>query len=193
MNFLAHLFLARDNEDLLLGNFIADFIRNKEMKNYSDAIQKGIILHRQIDSYTDTHPLVKQGTRRLQKDHRKYAPVIVDVFYDYLLANNFDRYSEESLDDFCNKVYQILEKRMNVLPEKLQRRLPQMVAHQWLQNYKTEKGIRYTFLRLTERVSKPEYFDHVVDHLLEQKEAFTQEFNGFFPKVIEYVSNQRSL
>jgi len=93
MNFLAHLYLSCDNEDLMIGNFIADFIRNKEVKDYSPEIQKGIFLHRQIDTYTDLHPMVKKGTHRLQKYHRKYSPVIVDVFYDYLLANNWERYS----------------------------------------------------------------------------------------------------
>ena len=123
MNFLAHIYLSCDNEDLLIGNFIADFIRNKEVPNFSPEVQKGIILHRQIDTFTDEHPLVKKGTHRLQNKHHKYAPVIVDVWYDYLLANNWDRYSGESLDDFCEGVYRILEKRMDDLPAKLQKRL----------------------------------------------------------------------
>ncbi|HFC00601.1 MAG TPA: DUF479 domain-containing protein, partial [Phaeodactylibacter sp.] len=116
MNYLAHLFLSFDDEDILIGNFIADFIQNKAVKNYSPAIQKGIYLHRQIDTFTDSHPMVKQGTHRLQAAHHKYAPVIVDIFYDYILANNWERYSDESLDDFCKKTYRILEKRINDLP-----------------------------------------------------------------------------
>jgi acyl carrier protein phosphodiesterase len=187
MNFLAHIYLSCDNEDLLIGNFIADFIKNKEVPNFSPAIQKGIILHRQIDTFTDEHPLVKKGTRRLQKAHHKYAPVIVDVWYDYLLANNWERYSGESLDDFCEGVYRILEKRMDELPGKLQKRLPMMIEHKWLQAYGTDEGIRYTFKRLTERLSKPEYLDGVVDNLLRFNEEMTEEFNLFFPEVIEYV------
>ena len=188
MNFLAHLYLSCDNEDLMIGNFIADFIRNKEVKNYSPEIQKGIVLHRQIDTYTDVHPMVKKGTHRLQKFHHKYSPVIVDVFYDYLLANNWENYSGESLDEFCNSVYQILESRIGDLPEKLQHRLPTMIEHKWLQAYKTEEGMRYTFKRLSERLSKPEYLDGVVDNLLESEEEFHQEFNSFFPEVINYVN-----
>lgn len=187
MNFLAHIYLSCDNEDLLIGNFIADFIRNKEVPNFSPEIQKGIILHRQIDTFTDEHPLVKKGTRRLQEAHHKYAPVIVDVWYDYLLANNWDRYSGESLDDFCEGVYQVLEKRIDELPLKLQKRLPMMIEHKWLQAYGTNDGIRYTFKRLSERLSKPEYLDGVVDNLLGFNEEMTEEFNLFFPEVIEYV------
>ena len=114
-----------------------------------EEIQKGIILHRQIDTYTDAHPLVKKGTRRLQKKHHKYAPVIVDVWYDYLLANNWSRYSSESLDDFCEGVYKILEDRINEFPTKIQQRLPMMIEHKWLQSYGTDEGIRYTFKRLS--------------------------------------------
>lgn len=188
MNFLAHLYLSCDNEDLLIGNFIADFIRNKDVPNFSPEIQKGIVLHRQIDTFTDAHPMVKQGTHRLQKAHHKYSPVIVDVFYDYLLANNWKRYSGESLDDFCKGVYQILERRMLDLPEKLQKRLPTMIEHQWLQAYKTEEGMRYTFKRLAERLSRPEYLENVMDNLLENVDEFTEEFNSFFPEVITYVN-----
>lgn len=187
MNFLAHIYLSCDNEDLLIGNFIADFIRNKEVPNFSPAIQKGIILHRQIDTFTDEHPLVKKGTKRLQEAHHKYAPVIVDVWYDYLLANNWDRYSGENLDDFCEGVYRILEKRMDDLPLKLQKRVPIMIEHKWLQAYGTDEGIRYTFKRLSERLSKPEYLDGVVENLLSFNEKMTEEFNLFFPEVIEYV------
>ena len=187
MNFLAHFYLSCENEDLLIGNFIADFIKNKQVKNYSAGIQKGIVIHRLIDSYTDVHPIVKKGTKRLQKNHSKYSPVIVDIFYDYLLANNWEKYSNESLDDFCKNVYSILERRIEDLPKNLRKRIPTMIEHQWLQAYKTEEGIRYTFKRLRERLSKPELLNNVVDHLLEHQDAFEEEFNVFFPDVIEYV------
>jgi acyl carrier protein phosphodiesterase len=187
MNFLAHIYLSCDNKDLLIGNFIADFIKNNELSNFSSEVQKGIILHRQIDTYTDAHPLVKKGTRRLQKKHHKYAPVIVDVWYDYLLANNWSRYSSESLDDFCEGVYKILEDRINEFPTKIQQRLPMMIEHKWLQSYGTDEGIRYTFKWLSERLSKPEYLDGVVENLLSFNVELTEEFNLFFPEVIEYV------
>jgi len=87
MNFLAHLFLSFDNEDIMIGNFIADMIRNKDVSTFSEGVQKGIALHRKIDSYTDVHPIVKQGTKLMQPYHSKYSPVVIDVFYDYLLSN----------------------------------------------------------------------------------------------------------
>ena len=86
MNFLAHLFLSFENEDHVIGNFIADFIRNKEVKNYSLEIQQGIQIHREIDSFTDNHPSVRKGTFRLRPHHRKYAPVVIDILYDHYIG-----------------------------------------------------------------------------------------------------------
>ena len=82
MNYLAHLFLSCQDEDLVIGNFIADSIRNKEVATFSPAIQQGISLHRKIDAYTDSHPIVRLSTRRLHPHHHKYAPVVIDIFFD---------------------------------------------------------------------------------------------------------------
>jgi len=189
MNFLAHLFLSCDNEDLLIGNFIADFIRNHEVENYSESIQKGIVLHRQIDTYTDTHPIVKQGVHRLQPFHSKYAPVVIDIIFDHLLANNWSRYSGQSLDDFAKYIYEILNDRMGELPKKLQKRLPEMIEGNWLQAYGTKEGMLFTFKKMDERTSFPSNFSKAMDHLELDFEAYNSEFNQFFPEVIQFVDN----
>jgi len=187
MNFLAHLFLSCQDDDLLIGNFIADSIRNKEVATYSPQIQKGIFLHRHIDSYTDQHREVKKGTRRLHPTHRKYAPVVVDIFYDYILSHNWDRYSSEPLPIFSKRIYWILEQRLSDLPTKLQKRVPDMIYHDWLMNYGKEEGLRYVFSRMKERAKFPTNFDRAVDDLLKDYKLFEQEFNAFFPEMIEEV------
>ena len=189
MNYLAHLFLSCDNEDLLIGNFIADSIRNREVANFVPSIQQGIQLHRQIDTFTDQHPMVRQGSRRLQVYHHKYAPVVIDVLYDYLLANNWGKYSGESLDDFSNGVYEILLRRINDLPEKLQRSVPGMVKGNWLQSYGTKDGLLYTFERMDQRTRFPSRFTDAVEHLFEAYEAYDLEFNHFFPQAIAFVES----
>jgi len=188
MNFLAHLFLSCQDENLLIGNFIADSIRNKEVASYSSEIQKGIFLHRRIDSYTDQHPEVKKGTRRLHPNHGKYAPVVVDILYDYILSHNWEKYTEEPLARFSKRMYWILEQRIEELPTKLQKRVPSMIQHDWLMNYGTEKGLRYVFSRMKERARFPTNFDVAVDDMLENYELFEEEFNTFFPEVIGEVN-----
>ena len=187
MNYLAHLYLSCDDEDLLIGNFIADSISNKAVESFSEAIQKGIQLHRQIDSFTDQHPMVLASIRRLQPYHHKYAPVVVDVLYDHLLAVNWDRYSGESLDSFAQTVYQILEKRLLELPIKMQKRVPIMIQHEWLQAYATKKGMEFTLGKLDERTRFPSDFRSAMDHLKMDFDAYNQEFNAFFPDIIQFV------
>jgi len=189
MNFLAHLYLSGDNEDWLLGNFVADFIRNKEVENYPPEVQQGIALHRLIDQYTDNHPIVRQGTHRLQPHHRKYAPVVIDILYDHLLCKNWDQYSSQSLQDFASKAYKILESRIDEMPVRLQKRLLPMIADNWLVKYGSEEGMRYTFYRMDLRTSFPSNFAKAYDHLMEDFDTYNKEFNQFFPEVIEYVSS----
>ena len=187
MNYLAHLFLSCQDDDLVIGNFIADAIRNKEMKGYSSAIQQGIILHRKIDSYTDEHPIVRQGTRRLHPHHHKYAPVVIDIFFDNLLAYNWHRYSSESLPDFAQKMYQLLAERQLDLPLKMQKYVPNMIASNWLEKYGTKEGLQYTFERMDKRTKFPSNFKNAVSHLEADFDAFNEEFNLFFPDVQQMV------
>jgi len=188
MNYLAHIFLSCQDENLLIGNFIADSIRNKEVVTYSEEIQKGILLHRKIDSYTDSHPVVKRSTRRLHPNHGKYAPVVIDILFDYILSHNWNRYSTEPLTQFSKRMYWILEQRKKDLPAKLQQRVPAMIKHDWLMNYGKEEGLRYVFERMEERAKFPNNFGKAVDDLLKDYDLFEQEFNQFFPEVILMVN-----
>ena len=142
MNFLAHLFLSGKNNELLVGNFLADFIGNAALESLPYGIQNGVLLHRQIDSFTDKHAIVLHGTRRLYDYHRKYASVIIDVFYDYFLASNWSNYNEESMEDFTGNVYEVLLEYKNIMPLEIGRRLGKMVEDNWLLKYTNKKATR---------------------------------------------------
>jgi len=185
MNYLAHLFLSCNDDDLMIGNFIADSIRNKEVANFSEGIQQGILLHRKIDSFTDNHPIVRQATRRLHPHHHKYAPVVIDVFFDNLLANNWQLYASETLPDFAKRMYAILTKRQLDLPLKMQKYVPNMVANDWLQKYGTTDGLQYTFERMDKRTKFKSNFVNAVSHLQADYDLYEEEFNQFFPDVME--------
>ncbi len=189
MNFLAHLFLSCDDEKLMVGNFIADMISNKQLTLYPEAIRAGVLLHRKIDHYTDNHPIVLQGVRRLYDQHRKYAPVVIDVYYDYLLANHWEHYSDERLTDFTQRTYQILEKHRLLMPARMQENLPGMIADDWLTKYGELYGMERAFGNMRRRVSQPEWLDGVIDSLLEQLPQLEEEFDAFFPDLIRYVKD----
>ena len=190
MNFLAHMFLSCDQEALLVGNFLADYVKNKELEQYAEGVRNGIILHRKIDSYTDNHPEVLNGVRRLYSHHSKYAAVIVDVWYDYLLAQNWERYSDQSLESFTQSVYNILNAHLSIMPAKMQGFVPQMIADNWLMGYGQLEGIAYTFERMRRRLSKPEYLDGVMESMKRDLPLLEEEFKRFFPDVIAYVQQE---
>ena len=106
----------------MIGNFIADHVKGSMINEFEDEIKSGIILHRAIDHFTDNHPVVEQSKSRLRSEFRKYAPVIVDVFYDHFLARDWNTYHHQSLDDFATEAYSILESNESILPERTNHR-----------------------------------------------------------------------
>jgi acyl carrier protein phosphodiesterase len=189
MNYLAHIFLSCNNEDILIGNFIADSISINEVALLPEEVQAGVMLHRKIDSYTDTHSIVRQATQRLQPHHHKYSPVVIDVLYDHLLANNWHHYSGSTLPVFAQNVYKVFSRRMEDMPVRLKRKLPVMIEKDWLNNYKSIDGLKFVLDKMDERTRFPSNFGGAVEHLLEEYELFTEEFNTFFPEIIAYVDN----
>lgn len=187
MNFLAHCFLSCESEELLVGNFLTDYIGNMPITGYTQGVQDGILMHRKIDTYTDSHPEVLKGTRRLYPYHHKYAPVVIDIFYDYLLAQNWEKYSDMPLEAFTQATYRSLEKYQDIMPERLQQRLPLMIKDDWLYRYGTEGGIKYTFSRVQKRISKPTHLDGAWESLQRDYDQLNEEFNLFFPDIIQYV------
>ena len=134
MNFLAHIYLSGEDDRITIGNFIADKIHGKAYKKYPFDIQKGILLHREIDTFTDAHPIVRQSTKRLHTNYGHYSSVIVDILYDHFLAKNWKAYSTIPLKDFTVSFYNLLEESYEILPLRIQNLMPFMIADNWLLN-----------------------------------------------------------
>ena len=153
MNFLAHIYLSGDNDLIKIGNFMADGIRGKHFESYPLEIQKGIILHRSIDTFTDAHPIFRQSTKKLHEKYHHYAGVIVDVFYDHYLAKNknWNRYSDEKLEEFVARFYQSLHDNYSILTERTIGMMPYMIEHNWLVSYQTIEGINRILTQMDQR------------------------------------------
>ncbi len=187
MNYLAHLVLSYHDEDLLLGNFVADFVKNKDMPQFSTGIQQGIMLHRKIDAFTDNHPEVKKATKKLRTVQRKYAPVVADVFYDYILYQNWEKYNEIAFLDFERKVYAILDDKKHLFSGNIAEITAKMVAGQWLRGYQSIAGIDYVFSRLKKRARFENNFEKAAKQLEAEYPSFEQTFYLFFPELQAYV------
>ncbi len=190
MNFLAHLLLTHENEDWLVGNMIADFITNRDLEALQPAVREGVMIHRQIDTFTDTHESVRDSIKRLHPIYHKYSPVVVDIYYDYFLSKNWRRYAPISFEDFCKKVYDVLIRRLDEMPQEFQPRMTSMVTHHFLENYRTKAGMQFTFNKFQERVHFPVSFAQASDVMMVYEDEFNDEFNVFFPDIQRFIGNK---
>lgn len=180
MNFLAHIYLSGDNDLVKIGNFMADGIRGKQYENFPYEIQKGILLHRTIDTYTDAHPIFRQSTKRLHKNYHHYAGVIVDVFYDHFLAKNWNTYSPEKLEEYVERFYQSLHQNRDILTSRTQGLMPYMIQHNWLVSYQTVEGINRILTQMDSRTNQQSKMRFATNELLEFYSDFEAEFTAFF-------------
>lgn len=187
MNFLAHLYLSPDNKEIAFGNFIADSVKGKVFDTYNDKIKQGILLHREIDRFTDQHPVFKEGKKRLSGKYRMYSGVIVDIFYDHFLAKNWDDYSDKDLKSFVSKTYQMLVKKFKLLPPRSKRILPYMIAQNWLVNYSNLSDLRNVFRGMSRRTKNSSAMLNAVDDLEVYYDIFENEFRTFFPDIVNHV------
>lgn len=184
MNHLAHCFLSFGDEDLLLGNFIGDYVKGRDWQKYPEPVQRGILLHRTIDSFTDNHPLADRSVDRIRAHAGRYSPPFVDILYDHLLAKHWERHSAESFEDFAAKTYAQLERRALEMPPVLQERLPKMLAGQFLHGYTRKDGLEWVLHRFSHRLTANFDAQAIADAFFLELENFSEDFNGFFPELV---------
>lgn len=187
MNFLAHIYLSGDNEELKIGNFIADSVKGKQYLEYPPGIIDGIVLHRAIDTFTDTHHIVSRSVERLFERYGHYSRVIVDILYDHFLAANWKDYSDIPLKIYTEDFYKLLQDNFKILPKPVQNFLPYMVADNWLYNYRKIEGIEKILFQMNRRIKYRAKMHLAVEELREFYEEFEDEFTRFFEELRAYV------
>ncbi|KQC29027.1 ACP phosphodiesterase [Flagellimonas eckloniae] len=193
MNFLAHIYLSFDDKEITLGNFFADHIRGNKFKHFPEKIQKGILLHREIDTFTDSHPIAKQSSKRLHKNYSHYSRVIVDIFYDHFLAKNWTTYSEVPLQVYVENFYDLLEDNYEILPLGTQRLMPYMIADNWLYSYANLDGISRVLNGMNRRTNNKSKMNFAILDLEEHYSAFEHEFTEFFKELIDFSQQKLTL
>lgn len=190
MNFLAHISLSGDNPKIMVGNFIGDFVKGRNLlEQFEPEIARGIALHRAIDEFTDSHPIVTVSKNRLRPTYRHYSAVIVDMFYDHLLAKNWEQYYNEFLPDFAERSYRILEGFHPILPEGVKYMLPYMTKGNWLVNYARLEGIERALSGMARRSKHESKMELAVEDLKKNYDEFTQEFSIFYPQLQAFSKN----
>lgn len=181
MNFLGHLYLSGTKPLVIVGNFMADAVKGRDLSRFPPELEQGIRLHRAIDHFTDNHPLQQAGRERLRAHAGRYAGVVMDLFYDHLLASDWHRWHSEPLPDYARRMYALLDQHQALLPPRTQGMLPYMVQGDWLTSYAYMHGLARALNGLAQRVPEGHVMQGAEQVLLEHQEEYRAEFERFLP------------
>ena len=193
MNFLAHLQLSGNNNQIKIGNFIGDAIKGKNHQNYKPEIQKGILLHRKIDYYTDRHNITKKLNTFFAPKYGKYAGIVVDIIYDYYLANNWNKYSNIDLESFISNTYRLLVINFRILPLKIKSYLPILIAKNRLLSYRSITGIENVLTTMAKYTSLPDEAQFAMEVLKNNNKYFQEQFLLFYDDIMRFVKNELTI
>ncbi len=187
MNYLAHLYLAGSEPEAVIGSLMGDFVKGRVDPTLSPGLRHAILQHRRIDSFTDANPLVKQSKQRIRSDFRRYAGILVDVFYDHFLATEWRSYAEVPLDEFVEMVYEQVSQHLDTLPPQMQLSMRYMVNNDLLRTYRTVDGIGWALRGIETRLKRPSRLGEAVIELENAYEALCGDFTEFFPQLTRFV------
>jgi acyl carrier protein phosphodiesterase len=187
MNHLAHIYLAGDDEELVIGNYIADYLRGNNFNTLPPKIIEGVYMHRKIDTFTDEHPKFREATKLIRPTIGKYAGVAVDIYFDYFLAQNWKSFHNSSLPDFADSVYSLIERQWVHIPDKGRRFYTYMVAHNLLYKYGEMETINRVFNGINSRTKFESNPDKAGILLASNTQELEDLFLDFFQDLKQYI------
>jgi acyl carrier protein phosphodiesterase len=191
MNWLAHVFLAGPDADCRLGNLLADMLKGPARRRLRPGLLRGIACHQAVDAFTDYHPIFHRSKRRLGPDYERFAGILVDVFYDHILATSWPHYADRSLGDFTGEIYASFPAYQAELPGEVNAVLSRLAAEDWFGSYATLAGIEEVLARISRRLSRrlnrAIAFEHAIATLTANREPLAADFHEFFPQLAAYV------
>jgi len=165
-------------------------VKGNKYEDYPTKIKEGILLHRKIDNFTDKHPVVKQATERLKPKYGRYSAVVIDIFYDYFLLKNWDKYSNQSLDKFVKQFHINVLQHYLIIPAKGRRITVSIIVNRWFHRYKTKDGIKEVLDKMAKYRNIPNESDFAISVLSKYENEFNKEFNIFFTELCNFVDYQ---
>lgn len=187
MNLVAHQFLSFNNPSLQIGNLLGETVKGNKYLVYPEDIQQGILLHRAIDHFTDSHPIVKKSTTHFHSTHHKYAPIITDLMYDYYLIKHWRNYHSSSFQNFKEDCYTLFHYNYDNFPSDLQHMLDHLLKYDWFENYKTLEGIQKTLDGISKRTKFPNQLHNALEEMKTYETELEKDFLIFFPELIDFA------
>ncbi|VVP09353.1 Acyl carrier protein phosphodiesterase [Pseudomonas fluorescens] len=188
MNYLAHLHLGGQRPGQLLGSLYGDFVKGRLQGQFDPEIEAAIHLHRRIDVFTDRHPLVDISLSRFAVTRRRYAGIVLDVFFDHCLARDWTLYADQPLEQFTSDVYRVLSAEPQ-LPERLAMIAPHMVANDWLGSYREFAVLEQVLRGISRRLTRPEELAGAMQELRVLYEPLSEDFRLFYPQLQDFAQN----
>jgi len=188
MNYLAHLYLSPPEEDALLGSLLGDFVKGAIGERYAPPVAAAILLHRKLDSFTDAHAAVQRSRSRISRARRRYAGIMIDMFYDHFLARSWDEFHDEPLEVFAARVYALLERRHAELPDTMRTVAQRMAAHDWLASYARAESIDAALDRISTRLRRANRLAGAGEELHAAYAGFEEDFRAFLPEAKAFAS-----
>jgi acyl carrier protein phosphodiesterase len=188
MNYLAHLHLGGQRPGQLLGSLYGDFVKGRLQGQFDPEIEAAIQLHRSIDVFTDRHPLVDAALSRFSITRRRYAGIVIDVFFDHCLARDWALYADQPLELFTSGVYRVLSAEPQ-LPERLARIAPHMMANDWLGSYREFEVLEQVLRGISRRLTRPEELAAAMQELRVLYEPLSEDFRLFYPQLQDFARN----
>ena len=188
MNYLAHLHLGGQRPGQMLGSLYGDFVKGRLQGQFDPEIEAAIQLHRSIDVFTDRHPLVDIALSRFSITRRRYAGIVLDVFFDHCLARDWTLYADQPLEQFTAQVYRVLSAERQ-MPERLARIAPHMVANDWLGSYQEFEVLEQVLRGISRRLTRPEELAAAMEELRRLYEPLSEDFRLFYPELQDFVQN----
>ena len=189
MNFVAHQYLSFKQQSLQIGNLLGETVKGKQYSDFPDDIQKGILLHRSIDTFTDSHEIVKQSSSYFHETQHKFAPIIVDVIYDYFLIKHWNDFSDTPYQKFKLDCYQLFKNEYDTFPKKLQETIFYLLKYDWFENYSTIEGVQKTLKGIGSRAKFENNLHQIIPEFEQYYSMLEQDFLQFFPLLQTHCKN----
>ncbi len=189
MNFVAHQYLSFKQQSLQIGNLLGETVKGKQYSDFPDDIQKGILLHRSIDTFTDSHEIVKQSSSYFHETQHKFAPIIVDVIYDYFLIKHWNDFSDTPYQKFKLDCYQLFKNEYDTFPKKLQETIFYLLKYDWFENYSTIEGVQKTLKGIGSRAKFENNLHQIIPEFEQYYSMLEKDFLQFFPLLQTHCKN----
>ncbi|WP_426237142.1 ACP phosphodiesterase [Pseudomonas sp. TWP3-2] len=191
MNYLAHLHLGGQRPGQLLGSLYGDFVKGRLQGQFDPEVEAAISLHRRIDVFTDRHPLVDVSLGRFSTTRRRYAGIVLDVFFDHCLARDWTLYADRPLAQFTSDVYRVLSSERQ-LPERLAQIAPHMMANDWLGSYQEFEVLEQVLRGISRRLTRPEELSGAMEELRRLYEPLSEDFALFYPQLQDFAQGSKA-